>query len=164
MKYQKLIQAWIKEKEWDEKVSYNKETNESTVDFQVDISGQLFSTYIEGDEKKDWLTLFMYAPFNAKKGKEAEILKLFNRIHAGTYYGRLVILDEGRIRYVQAIPFKNTEPSTDLIEDIYLTAIILFEQWMDDITEIALTKTTFDEWDAKQEAAENNAEEAPDQL
>ena len=161
---QKLIQAWIKEKEWDDEVTYNKETNESVVDFKVDIDGQLFSTYIEGDEEKDWLSIYLYAPFNVKKNKEVEILKLFNRIHMNTYYGRFVLLDEGRIQYKQIVSVKGTDVGASLIENMYGTAVFAFETWMDDLTEIALTKTTFDEWSDKQEATENHSEDPPDQL
>ena len=28
MKYQKLLQEWVKEKEWDDEVTHNEETNE----------------------------------------------------------------------------------------------------------------------------------------
>jgi hypothetical protein len=38
MKYQKLLQEWVKEKEWDDEVSYNEETNESVVNFKVNIN------------------------------------------------------------------------------------------------------------------------------
>jgi hypothetical protein len=128
------------------------------------MSDQSMEVYIEGDEENDLLSLFIYAPFNIKKGKEIDMLKLFNRIHNRIYYGRLVIFNAGKFRYIQTVPFNDTEPSINLIENIYTNANDLFGEWMDDITEIALTKTTFDEWDAKQEVAENNTEEAPDQL
>jgi hypothetical protein len=146
MKYQKLLKAWIKEKGWEDEVTYNKETNESVVTFQTGISNQSFSTYIEGDENKDWLSLYMYAPFNVKKEKEIDILKLFNRIHSSTYYGRLVLLDDGQIQYKQIISLDKTDPSLSVLESMYGTAILVYEQWLEDLTEIALTKTTFEQW------------------
>ena len=150
MKYQKLLQEWLKEKEWDDEVSYDKETNESVVNFKVNINDQLFNTYIEGNDEKDWLSIFMYGPFNLKKEKEKDILKLFNRIHGATYYGRLVLHDEGLIQYKSVMPLDGVEPSTSLVQNVYSTAILVFETWLDDIAEIGLTKTTFEEWNANQ--------------
>lgn len=146
MKYQKLIKAWITHKEWDDEVTHNKETNESVVSFSTEINNQVFSVYFEGDEKKDWLSLYMYAPFTVKKEKEVEILKLFNHIHSSTYYGRLVLLDEGRIQYKQIISLDETDPSLEVLEGMYQTAILVYERYQDDLSEIALTKTTFDQW------------------
>ena len=146
MKYQKLLKAWIKEKGWDDEVSYNKETNESMVTFQTGINNQAFPTYLEGDENKDWLSLYMYAPFNVKKEKEIDILKLFNRIHSSTYYGRLVLLDDGQIQYKQIISLDKTDPNLEVLDGMYDTAILVYERHLEDLTEIALTKTTFDQW------------------
>jgi hypothetical protein len=90
----------------------------------------------------------MYSPFNLKKEKEYDILKLFNRIHGATYYGRLVLHDEGLVQYKQVMPLEGVEPSTSLVSNVYSTAIQVYENWLDDIAEIGLTKTTFEEWDA----------------
>jgi hypothetical protein len=46
MKYQKLLQEWVKEKEWDDEVTYDQEANTSLVNFKVNIKDQLFNTYI----------------------------------------------------------------------------------------------------------------------
>ena len=36
MKYQKLLQDWVKEKGWDDEVNYNEETNYIAINF-IDI-------------------------------------------------------------------------------------------------------------------------------
>ena len=150
MKYLKLLQEWVKEKEWDDEVTYDKEANTSAVNFKVNIKDQLFSTYIEGDETRDWLSIFMYSPFNLKAEKENDVLKLFNRIHLSTYYGRLVLHEEGVVQYKQHMPLDGVEPSTSLVSNVYSTAIQIYETWLDDIAEIGLTRTTFEEWEANQ--------------
>jgi hypothetical protein len=48
------------------------------------------------------------------------------------------------------MPLDGVEPSTSLVSNVYSTAIQIYETWLDDIAEIGLTKTTFDEWDANQ--------------
>jgi len=57
MKYQKLIKAWLEHKEWTDEATHDEETNQSVVSFSVGINNQSFSTYLEGDGKKDWLSL-----------------------------------------------------------------------------------------------------------
>ena len=151
MKYQKLIKAWLEHKEWTDEATHDEETNQSVVSFSVGINNQSFSTYLEGDGKKDWLSLFMYAPFNVKKEKEAEILKLFNHIHSSTYFGHLVLLNDGRIHYKQIISLDKTDPSLEALDAIYDTAVLVYERYLDGLTEIALTKTTFDQWEVQWE-------------
>ena len=147
MKYQKLLQEWVKEKEWDDEITYDQEANKSLLNFKVNINDQFFNTYIEGDEERDWLFIFMYCPFNVKKEKESDVLKLFNHIHGATYYGRLVLLDEGIVQYKQIMPLSGVEPNISLVQNVYSTAILVYETWLEDIAEVGLTKTSFKQWE-----------------
>ena len=78
------------------------------------------------------------------------ILKVYNRLHGSTYYGRLVFQDEGVIQYKQIMRLGNVECSAGLIQDVYATAILVYEHWLDDIAKIGLTKITIEEWEANQ--------------
>ena len=151
MNYQKLLQDWVKSKDWEDEVSYDEQTTESAVNFTLDLNEQSFRVFVEGEENRDWLSLYMYTPFNVKNNKTIDALKLFNQIHRGTHYGKLVLSDNGAIQYVQRISLKGVTPDIIIIDEMYSTAIHLFEAWLDDIAAIALTKTTFDEWLEKQE-------------
>lgn len=44
----------------------------------------------------------------------------------------------------------NVECSAGLIQDVYATAILVYEHWLDDIAKIGLTKITIEEWEANQ--------------
>jgi hypothetical protein len=150
MKYYELIKKWVAEQGWDDEVTFDEETSESRLHFVVNINDQAFKVYIEGDEKRQWLSLYMYTPFNCKQEKNSELLKLFNHLHQNTYFGRMVLLDNGSIQYKQIVGTSPSELSTETIERMYRTGSVAFEHWHDDIAALALTKTTFSDWQKTQ--------------
>ena len=157
MKYYELIKKWVAEQGWDDEVTFDEETSESSLHFAVNINDQTFKVYIEGDGKRQWLSLFMYAPFNCKQEKNSELLQLFNQLHQNTYFGRMVLLDDGRIQYKQIVGTNSDGLTTESIERMYRTGIVIFEHWLDDIAAIALTKTTFSVWQKTQSHADDEA-------
>ena len=157
MKYYELIKKWVAEQGWDDEVTFDEETSESSLHFAVNINDQTFKVYIEGDGKRQWLSLFMYAPFNCKQEKNSELLQLFNQLHQNTYFGRMVLLDDSRIQYKQIVGTNSDGLTTESIERMYRTGIVIFEHWLDDIAAIALTKTTFSDWQKTQSHADDEA-------
>ena len=149
MKYVELIKAWVQE------VSYDEDTSESRLHVVVNINEQAVKVFIEGDENRGWLSLYMYAPFNCKKEKFGDLLKLINRLNQNTYFGKMVLLDDGTIQYKQIIGANPETMTTEILERMYRTGIAVYEHWLDDIASISLTKTTFAAWE-KSQAAEDD--------
>ncbi len=161
MKFKSYIEDWVEAQGWEDPVE--QEDAKSRLSFNLDVSDQTFRVFIEGDDEKQWLELYMYAPFNVKTDKSDEILKLFNHIHHSTYYGRLVLLNDGRIQYKQIISLIDTEPSPMVLDRMYRTGVQVFENWLDELAALALTKQTYadlvKEWDSQ---SDNN--DVPEQL
>lgn len=163
MSLKEKLEDWVKFKEWDDEVGID-EDGDSSLAFSVDIEGQTFKVFFEGDETRNWLKFFLYAPFNARNDKFEDMLKLANHIHGSTYYGRLMIdADNGVIQYKQIVCIADAQITNLFIENIFQTGIALYSTWLDDLASVALTKKTFEQlkqdWDA-----DSSSTEVPEKL
>ncbi len=163
MKFKSYIEEWVKEQGWEDPVE-DEDDGKSRLSFNLDVSDQTFKVFIEGDDEKQWLELYMYAPFNVKADKFNDVLQLFNHIHKSTYYGRLVLLNDGRIQYKQIISLVDTEPSVMVLEKMYRTGIQVFENWLDELAALSLTKQTFADLLKEWESQSDNNDGVPEQL
>ena len=168
MRLADVVQEWVNYREWDDKVNLDDENQTSSLDFTYLIKDQSFKVWIETDEARDYLKIYIYAPFNALSKKLTECAVLFNHINASSYWGALSVIDEkGTIRWRYVIDFEGTDPSVATINNAINVGSNLLENWFDEITEVALTKTTaqqiIDQLKAASEA-ESSEEAVPDSI
>ena len=157
-----LVQEWINKLEWNETVGLDEENQTSELNVSLNINDQSFNLWVETDEQKDWIKLYLYAPFNSLSNKYEDCIQLFNRINSRRRFGVIFLLEDGRILFRHIIDVENTEPSIEMIDNMLGQATGLFENWFDEISSVALTKKTaqeiFDELDAP--AADDNVPDA----
>jgi hypothetical protein len=162
------VQDWLDHIEWEDKISLDEENQTSSLDFTYSIKDQSFKVWIETDEARDYLKIYIYAPFNALSKKLTECAVLFNHINAGSYWGALSVVDEkGAIRWRYVIDFEGTDPSVATIHNAFNVGSNLLENWFDEITEVALTKSTAQQIIDQLETAsvaETSEEAVPDSI
>ena len=168
MRLAEKVQDWLDDIEWKDEISLDEENQTSSLNFTFSIKDQSFKVWIETDEARDFLKIYFYAPFNALSKKLTECAVLFNHINYKSYWGALSVVDEkGTIRWRYVIDFEGTDPSVATINNAINVGSSLFENWFDEITEVALTKTTaqqiIDQLKAASEA-ESSEEAVPDSI
>ena len=144
MSFSEFIQEWVKSQGWEDQVEID-EDGIARLSFLLTLADQSFKVFIEGNDEKKWLELYMYPPFSVNAKKTEEMLRLFNHIHRKTYYGRLSLSDDGVIQYKQILCLADAEPTLLVLENMYRTGIDLFETWLDDQAAIAMTMQTYDD-------------------
>lgn len=155
MKIAEIIEAFVVDNEWDDEVEKNEATGESTLATHIGICNQAFDLYVEGDEETEWLSLFLYPPFKVIEGKFVDACMFFNYLNDNYMYrGRITITDNGRIRYKEIIDTEHLTPSVAMIHNMLFSGLKLFENNMEAIGAIALTKKTYEsireEYDKKE--------------
>ena len=91
------------------------------------------------------LKFYFYPPIYALPQKFIDCAVLFNYINS-IYSGGSIASDfDGNIRWSYFIRFRETDPSIKTINDAFAAGKELFEQWFDEISEVALTQTTWQE-------------------
>ena len=168
MRLAEKLQDWLDDIEWKDEISLDEENQTSSLNFTFSIKDQSFKVWIETDEARDFLKIYFYAPFNALSKKLTECAVLFNHINYKSYWGALSVVDEkGTIRWRYVIDFEGTYPSLATINNAFNVGVDLFENWFDEITEVALTKTTAQEIIEQLEAdsqAASSEEAVPDSI
>ena len=110
MKLAAKVQEWITLNEWNDKISYDDENQTSSVSFIYIINKQPFKVWVETDENKDMISVYVYAPFNALPNKRHDCSMLFNHINNNTIWGAIACDDEnGSIRWRHSVDFEGTD-------------------------------------------------------
>ena len=160
MRIAKLIEEYIADQKWNnDTVHRNEEDGTCQLKTSMSISNQDFRLYIEGDEKRELLYLYLYAPFCVIEGKSVDTALFFNFLNDQfTYRGRLTVQDDGSIRYVEIIDIENIEPPIAMIENMLSSGVGIFRSNIEGIAAVALTQKTYEairaDYDKKDAARE----------
>ena len=87
MKLATKVQEWLTQNEWSDKIAFDEENQTSSVSFIYIINEQPFKVWVETDENKDMVSVYIYAPFNALPNKLNDCSILFNHINNNTVWG-----------------------------------------------------------------------------
>ena len=161
------VQEWLNYREWDDKIELDEENQSARINFSYTIKDQSFDVYVESEEERDFLMFYFYAPFNATSKKITECTVLFNHINLCSFSGTMTVTDKGRIRWHHVVDFEETDPSVKAIDNAFRAGSGTFSRWFDEISEIALTKTTAQELLERLNAeaeAESSEEDVPDSI
>jgi len=144
-KIAKAIEGFIELAEWDDTVDIDEATGDSTLNTRYEIRNQVYDLFFEGDEKSEFLALYLYAPYRVIEGKSVDATLLVNFINDHyRYRGRLTVTDIGQIRYKEIIDTENIEASPEMLHNMLMSAGGLFEQHMEHLGAVALTKKTYE--------------------
>jgi hypothetical protein len=158
------VQEWLDAMEWEDEITRDEEEQTSQMTTGYSIKEQGFDLYVETDEKRDWIKLYLYAPIKVTEKKREECVILFNYINVHFSVGSLHFLPNGRIRFRHVVDVENTDPSIELINNMLRSAASIFEDWLEEVSAVAMTKMTaqqvIDDLEKGQEAAQE--EDVPD--
>jgi hypothetical protein len=162
------VQEWLNEREWDDKINIDEENQASSLNFTFSIKDQGFNVWIETDEKREYFKVYYYVPFNALSKKFNECTILFNEINKRSRAGAIYLHDnKGVICWRHIIDFEGTDPSIITIQNAFDAGASTLDAWFDEITEVALTKSSaqeiIEQLDASS-ATEDAEEEVPDSI
>ena len=170
MKLADKVQQWLDALEWEDEIVRNEEEQTSLMSTNYGINDQTFDLFVETDEKRDWIKLYLYAPIRVSDKKKGECAILFNHINSRFSIGSLHYLSNGRIRFSHVVDVENTEPSIELINNMLRSAVSIYEDWLEEISTVALTKMTAQqviddlEKNQKVDGDEEEGEEVPDEI
>ena len=167
MRLAKLIEEFVAEQDWgNDEVERDEEAGTSRLRTNLAISNQSFRLFIESDEAREMLFLYLYPPFSVIEGKSVDACLLFNYLNDQfNYRGRLIVSDTGTICYKDIIDVEKIEPNTAMIDNMLCSGQNLFVYHIEAIAAIALTKKTYeairaeyDKEDATKEAMKRRKE------
>ena len=155
MRLANLLQDFLNEQAWDDKLEVDQDQKTASIATVYVINDQSFNLYIESDDVKEWLQVYLYPPFKVLKNKISDACILINRINSNSAIGGLCVHYDGTIQYRHTVDVENSEPSATMILNMVRASVSLLGDWSNEITTVALTQTTaqeiLDELDASTE-------------
>ena len=159
------VQEWLDAREWKDEIQRNEDDQVSQMQCNYGINDQKFRLYIETTEKKDWIEVYLYAPIKVTEKKKTECAILFNYINSRIVIGALHFTPDGSIRFRHVIDVEDSEPSIKMIDNMLGVSVNVFENWFEEISAVALTKTTAQQIiDDLEKEDDDEDEEVPDEI
>ncbi len=167
MRLADLVDEYIANQGWGEEVTERNESeNTSSYSTTLTVTNQSFRLFIDCDEERDFLMLYLYAPFSVIEGKSVDAALLFNFMNDSfVYRGRITVKDDGGICYKDVVDVENVEPPIALIDNMLISAMNFYSRHIEAIAAVALTQKTYeaireeyDKKDAAKEAMEKSKE------
>jgi hypothetical protein len=143
MRLTATVQQWLDSNGWEDPIEVNQEEQTSQLNFTYQIQEQSFNVWIETNEKRSSISIYLYAPFKVLPNKIDDFCKLQNEINISILCGSLVTFPKGNIRYQYTTRFINAEPSIEIIDNMLEAGYHSFNEHWDDISTVALTKTSY---------------------
>jgi len=146
MRLADVIDEFIASQGWGNDVAERDESdNTSSYSTTLSVANQSFRLFIDSDEDRDFLMLYLYATFNVMQGKSVDAALLFNFMNDNfVYRGRITVKDDGRVCYKDIVDVENLEPPIALIDNMLMSAIALYTNHIESIAAVALTKKTYE--------------------
>ena len=89
MRLADLVDEYIANQGWGEEVTERNESeNTSSYSTTLTVTNQSFRLFIDCDEERDFLMLYLYAPFSVIEGKSVDAALLFNFMNDSFVYQR----------------------------------------------------------------------------
>jgi hypothetical protein len=162
-----VVASYIEMQGWDDELEIDQGARLSTLAARFNIDGQRTRLYVETNEERETVTVFLYSPFAIGPERMGEAARLINIINCELRLGRLSCLDDGDSNYVQfklAHDFTNAQCSPQQIDVMVGAGLWTLRHYGQALAAVAFADLAAkDSWAAHQqrEQAARPQEESP---
>gem|GEM_PF-689122 len=129
MHFAQLLQDFAVDIGWKDQVESFEDEGICRLAVRLSVGGRSYRLMLEGHEERQWLALYLYAPFTVREDKLVDASMLFNFINWNfSYSGSINVSDEGIISYKQIIDLGGCTADTALIYNMLHAAVDMFER------------------------------------
>ena len=166
-----VIRAWRDKQDWTDEITIDEVEQTSSMSLSYNEEGQVYRVYVEAEEKKQWLKVFMYGPIGIPANRYAEACQLVNHINLTTGFGRLCARKDGEFQYRAVFDVEGGQAVPEMIRNMITEGLSCFTAWAGEMAQvILLSKTTeqvikeLDEAEASQTKSSDDGDGVPDKL
>lgn len=145
MRLAKLVEKYIADQEWyKEQIQADVNAGKAKFGTNLSISNQSFRLLIESNDESESLILNLCTPFCVIESKLPDAFLLLNYLNDQKIYrGRLIVNENGNVCFKDSIDMQNIEGNIALIDTMLQSGIRVFDDNMDAIASVALTRKTY---------------------
>lgn len=135
-----VIRRWLVEKEWDDEVRIDHVEQTSQVATGISSDDHQFKVYIESEEKKEWLSVFLYSLLTVPENRVPECLLLINQVNMRIGVGRFALTSERTIQFKAVADCEGAEITPMVLENMYASGKGGFFYWIDAFGKVVFTE------------------------
>ena len=166
-----VIRAWRDKQDWTDEITIDEVELTSSISLSYNEEGQVYRVYVEAEEKKQWLKVFMYGPIGIPANRYAEACQLVNHINLTTGFGRLCARKDGEFQYRAVFDVEGGQAVPEMIRNMISEGLSCFTAWAGEMAQVILSsKTTeqvlkeLDEAEENQTKSSDDGDGVPDKL
>lgn len=165
MSLKNLLEATMKDWEWEDEVETNEDTNVHTVATPYGIDGNSYRMFLEGHDGSQLIKMYLYSPLSIPDKRQKDACIVLNRLNKNVYSGHLDLAGDN-VRYIHVVDVEGCNPEVQLVTNMRSAAGNAFRP---DITQalgaLAFTKLSAEEIIAQYEAPDDDdGVDVPDEL
>ena len=166
-----VIRAWRDKQDWTDEITIDEVEQTSSMSLSYNEEGQVYRIYVEAEEKKQWLKVFMYGPMGIPSNRYAEACQLVNHINLIDGFGRLCAIKDGQFQFRAVFDVEGGQAVPEMIRNMISEGLSCFTAWAGEMAQvILLSKTTeqvikeLDEAEQNQTKSSEDGDGVPDKL
>lgn len=129
MKLTTMIQNWLDEAGWKDDIEIDPEARTARVIALDEIDGHFYRLFIEADEGRQQLAVYMYGCIGIPAARYAEACKLVNRINCRIGRGRIAAISDGPFQYKAVVDIAGECNATTAIDNMFDGGRRAFKDW-----------------------------------
>ncbi len=146
MHFALLLQDFAVDIGWKDQVERLEDEGVCRLAVRLSIGGRSYRLMIEGHETREWLALYLYAPFTVREDKLVDACMLFNFINGSfSYSGSINGADDGIISYKQLVDLGGCTADMALIYNMLHAAVDMFERNAAELEAVAASDLRYEE-------------------
>ena len=130
MKLAGLIQQWLEQMHLKTEIHLDPENGTSAVETPCEVAGEQYRLFVEADEKRQWLSLYMYGEKPIPEERYDEACKLANGINLRFLsLGRMAAIAGKGFQYMALADVDGSVPSAAVIKNMLDAGTHAFKLW-----------------------------------
>lgn len=164
MKITAMIQNWLDEAGWKDDIEIDSEARTARVITLYELDGHIYRLFIEADEGRHRLAVYMYGSIGIPAARYAEACKLANRINCTMGIGRIAAISDGNFQYKALVDIEGGSPATTMIDNMFEGGTTVFKDWSNEMGQLIFSGKSADQIFEEFEKAHRQSEAGSDVL
>ena len=142
-----VVRQWRDGQGWEDEISLDEDEMRSRLSANVKLEGDISCrVFIETDEKRQWLQIYIYGPMKIPKKRYSESCELVNGINrAYLRHGALMVAGDEEFLFFQCVDVEGAHLVPTMIGNILSVGYGVLESWNEAMGQVVFAGISADE-------------------
>ena len=151
-----VIRAWRDDQDWTDEITIDEDEMTSSMPLSYNEEGQVYRAYVEAEEKKQWLKVFIYGPIGIPANRYAEACQLVNHMNLIDGFGRVCAMKDGQFQFRAVFDVEGGQAVPEMITNMISHGLSRFTNWTGEMGQVIFAGKTTDQILKELDEAEEN--------